>query len=223
VSLSQATRAIEDALAGIGVPTRCGQLSGFARAFRAVLETQPMLILTALLTLYIVLGVLYESFIHPLTILSTLPSAGVGALAALLLFRTEFSVIALIGVIMLIGIVQKNAIMMIDFALATSAAATRTRATPSSRPASCASADPDDDHGGAARVRSAGPGPGDGAEFRQPLGIAIGGGLILSQLLTLYTTPIVYLYLDRSACGSATCGAAGRRCAPRIPAADSSR
>ena len=120
VSLSQATRAIDDALARIGVPTTVrGSFQGSARAFRAVLETQPILILAALLTLYIVLGVLYESWIHPLTILSTLPSAGVGALVALMLFRTEFSVIALIGVIMLIGIVQKNAIMMIDFALAT--------------------------------------------------------------------------------------------------------
>ena len=120
VSLSQATRAIDEALARLGVPnTVRGSFQGSARAFRAVLETQPILILAALLTLYIVLGVLYESFIHPLTILSTLPSAGVGALAALMLFRTEFSVIALIGVIMLIGIVQKNAIMMIDFALAT--------------------------------------------------------------------------------------------------------
>jgi len=117
-----------------------GSFQGSARAFRAVLETQPVLILAALLTLYIVLGVLYESFIHPLTILSTLPSAGVGALVALLLFRTEFSVIALIGVIMLIGIVQKNAIMMIDFALATERRGTPPRATPSSRPACCASA-----------------------------------------------------------------------------------
>ncbi len=119
VSLSQATRAIDEALTRIGVPTTVrGSFQGSARAFRAALETQPMLILTALLTLYIVLGVLYESWIHPLTILSTLPSAGVGALVALMLFRTEFSVIAMIGVIMLIGIVQKNAIMMIDFALA---------------------------------------------------------------------------------------------------------
>ncbi|HEX5864769.1 MAG TPA: efflux RND transporter permease subunit, partial [Casimicrobiaceae bacterium] len=119
VSLSQATRAIEEALTRIGVPTTVrGSFQGSARAFRAALETQPILILTALLTLYIVLGVLYESWVHPLTILSTLPSAGVGALVALMLFRTEFSVIAMIGVIMLIGIVQKNAIMMIDFALA---------------------------------------------------------------------------------------------------------
>ena len=199
VSLSQATRAIETTLARLGVPnTVRGSFQGSARAFRTVLETQPILILAALLTLYIVLGVLYESFIHPLTILSTLPSAGVGALVALMLFRTEFSVIALIGIIMLIGIVQKNAIMMIDLALQIE----RSRnASPRDaifeaclkrlRPILMTTL---------AALLAAIPlamGSGDGAEFRQPLGIAIGGGLILSQILTLYTTPIVYLYLDR--------------------------
>ncbi len=199
VSLSQASRAIEGALVRIGVPnTVRGSFQGSARAFRAVLETQPILILAALLTLYIVLGVLYESFIHPLTILSTLPSAGVGALVALMLFRTEFSVIALIGIFMLIGIVQKNAIMMIDFALETQR---RTKA--GSRDAifqACLLRFRPILMTTMAALLASVPlalGSGDGAEFRQPLGIAIGGGLILSQLLTLYTTPIVYLYLDR--------------------------
>jgi len=199
VSLSQATQAIDDALGRIGVPhTVRGSFQGSARAFRAVLETQPILVLAALLTLYIVLGVLYESYIHPLTILSTLPSAGVGAIAALMLFRTEFSVIALIGVIMLIGIVQKNAIMMIDFALA----AERGRKA-SAREAifeACLLRFRPILMTTLAALLASVPlslGRGDGAEFRQPLGIAIGGGLILSQLLTLYTTPIVYLYLDR--------------------------
>jgi multidrug efflux pump len=148
--------------------------------------------------LYIVLGMLYESFVHPVTILSTLPSAGVGAILALMLFRTEFSIVAMVGVILLIGIVQKNAIMMVDFALA---AERRTQASPREavfqacllrfRPILMTTV---------AALLAAIPlalGRGDGAEFRQPLGIAIGGGLILSQLLTLYTTPIVYLYIDR--------------------------
>ena len=199
VSLSEATQAIEQAMARIGVPnTVRGGFQGTARAYRAAVASQPVLIIAALLTLYIVLGVLYESFIHPLTILSTLPSAGVGALVALMLFRTEFSIVAMIGVIMLIGIVQKNAIMMIDVALT---AERRTKASPRDaifeacllrfRPILMTTV---------AALLAAVPlalGRGDGAEFRQPLGIAIGGGLILSQLLTLYTTPIVYIYLDR--------------------------
>jgi multidrug efflux pump len=198
-SLGQATLAIDDALARIGVPaTVRGSFQGTARAFQDSLNSQPWLILAALLTVYIVLGVLYESYVHPMTILSTLPSAGVGALLALLLFHKEFSVIALIGVILLIGIVKKNAIMMIDFALE----AERNR-NKNSREAifeACLLRFRPIMMTTMAALLAAVPlalGTGDGAEFRQPLGISIVGGLIVSQMLTLYTTPVVYLYLDR--------------------------
>jgi multidrug efflux pump len=199
VSLSEATRAVAYELDRIGVPISIhGSFQGTARAFQSSLDSQPWLILTALLTVYIVLGILYESYVHPITILSTLPSAGVGALLALLICRTEFSIIALIGVILLIGIVKKNAIMMIDFALEAErarglrpeeaifqACLLRFRPIMMTTMAALFGAIP------------LAIGTGDGAELRQPLGISIVGGLIVSQMLTLYTTPAVYIYLDR--------------------------
>jgi multidrug efflux pump len=199
VSLSDATRAIDDAILRLGAPTSVqGSFQGTAKAFQASLSSQPVLIVLALITVYLVLGILYESLIHPLTILSTLPSAGVGAILALLAFGSEFSIIALIGVILLIGIVKKNAIMMIDFALD---AERREGLSPRDaihracllrfRPIMMTTM---------AALFGAIPlaiGFSEGAEFRRPLGISIVGGLILSQLLTLYTTPVVYLYLDR--------------------------
>ncbi|MFM9952546.1 MAG: efflux RND transporter permease subunit, partial [Opitutaceae bacterium] len=210
VSLEEGLAAIDRALAGIMLPTDIQtRLSGSAQSFQKTLQNQPFLILGVLVAVYLVLGILYESLVHPLTILSTLPSAGLGALLALRLTNTEFSLIALLGLFLLIGIVMKNAILMIDFAIATErsrsiapreaiyeAALLRLRPILMTNLAALLGALP--------LVLASG----EGVEMRRPLGLAIVGGLAVSQLLTLYTVPVVYLWLDRAR--QWTAGAWGR-------------
>jgi multidrug efflux pump subunit AcrB len=197
--LSQATQAVQTARNGLGAPIALtGSFQGTAQAFQQSLAEEPILIGIALLAVYVILGVLYESFIHPLTIISTLPSAGLGALLALIAVGQNLNVIGIIAIILLIGIVKKNGIMIVDVALRlerekglTGEDAVREASHQRLRPilmtTACAAL------GGVPMILM----NGTGSEFRQPLGYAIVGGLIVSQILTLYTTPVVYIYLDR--------------------------
>jgi len=214
-SLGDAVKAVNKVHDGMGMPPSVqAAYQGTAQAFQASLANEPVLIAAALITVYLVLGVLYESYIHPLTILSALPSAGVGALVALILFHNDFSVIALIGIVLLIGIVKKNAIMMIDFALAAErkegmkpedaiyqACILRFRPIMMTTMAALLGAVP------------LAVGSGSGSELRRPLGITIIGGLLISQLLTLYTTPVIYIWFDRLATRISP-----KRAASKVPA-----
>jgi multidrug efflux pump subunit AcrB len=223
VPLGNAAKVVETAMRDLGVPASVhGGFQGTAAAFKDSAQSQPLLILTALITVYIVLGMLYESVIHPITILSTLPSAGVGAILAIMLTGNDLNVIALIGIILLIGIVKKNAILMIDFAVN----ATRVEGK-----------SPEDAIYQACLLRfrpimmttmaallgglPLALGTGTGAELRRPLGIAIVGGLIVSQALTLFTTPVIYLYMDRIRLRAARWRGAHRKQQPILgPAGD---
>jgi HAE1 family hydrophobic/amphiphilic exporter-1 len=199
VSLGKATTAVQSARDKLGAPaTLTGDFQGTAQAFQKSLSSEPVLIAAALLAVYIILGILYESYIHPLTILSTLPSAGVGALLALVAVGQDLNVIGIIAIILLIGIVKKNGIMIVDVALRLEreegldpkdavARASHQRLRPILMTTACALL------GGVPMVI----GHGTGSEFRQPLGWAIIGGLTVSQVLTLFTTPVIYIYLDR--------------------------
>jgi hydrophobic/amphiphilic exporter-1 (mainly G- bacteria), HAE1 family len=198
-ALGDAVTAIQKTAASIHLPAAIsGTFQGTAQAFQSSLKTLPLLIAAALLVVYVILGVLYESYIHPLTILSTLPSAGVGALLMLMLFHFDLSIVGTIGIILLIGIVKKNGIMMVDFAIHAERneglapeAAIRKACLLRFRPIMMTTM---------AAILGAMPlmlGRGTGSELRQPLGYTMVGGLVLSQMLTLFTTPVVYLYLDR--------------------------
>jgi HAE1 family hydrophobic/amphiphilic exporter-1 len=221
VALGQATQAVSKAMVELGAPsTLNSSFQGTAQAFQQSLGTVPLLILAALVVVYLILGILYESYIHPLTILSTLPSAGVGALAILMMFGYDFSLIALIGIILLIGIVKKNGIMMVDFAISAErddhlepAQAIRQAAILRFRPIMMTTM---------AAMLGGVPlmlGTGTGSEIRQPLGYAMVGGLIVSQALTLFTTPVVYLYLDKLSLALAGWGRARNLDNERSPAA----